>query len=274
MHNRSSFALALIFTLLLALLLPAGLAQSAEPAATPRGDVLGVVLLHGKNGAPDKHITELAEALRQAGYLVATPEMPWSKRRGYDADFLAALAEIDAAVRDLRALGAARVVVGGHSLGGNAALAYAARFPGLAGVICLAAAHTPDLGRPREVATESVARAKAMVAAGRGGETGRFADINMGKPSDMVVSAQTYLTYYDPEGAAAMPLSAAMIKTPLPILWVAGGRDPLSKPGPAHAFDHAPAHPQSRYVVVDADHLGTPRAAIPLALEWLRALPR
>jgi len=270
---RSSFVPGLVLTLLFALLPFVNSAHASAPAAS-QGDVLGVVLLHGKNGAPDKHITDLAEALRQAGYLVATPEMPWSKRRGYDADFLAGLAQVDAAVRDLRARGAARVVVGGHSLGGNAALAYAARYPGLAGVICLAAAHTPDLGRPREIAVDSVARAKAMVAAGRGGEVARFADINMGKPSEMTVSAQTYLTYYDPEGPAAMPLSAAMIKTPLPILWVAGGRDPLSKPGPAHAFDRAPAHPQSRYAVVDADHLGTPKAAIPLVLEWLRALPR
>jgi pimeloyl-ACP methyl ester carboxylesterase len=249
----------------------AGRAMAEAPAG---GGPLGVVLLHGKYGAPDKHIGGLAAALRGAGYLVATPEMPWSKRRGYDASFLTALEEIDKAVRELRAQGAAQVVVGGHSLGGNAALAYAARYPGLVGVLCLAAAHTPDIGRQREVSAGSVDKAKALVAEGKGGETARFTDLNMGKPYDMAVPAAVYLSYYDPDGPAAMPLSAAMIKPPLPILWVAGARDPLSRPGPGYAFERAPAHPLSRYVSVDADHLGTPTAAESVVLEWLQALPR
>ncbi|GAB6125135.1 alpha/beta fold hydrolase [Humidesulfovibrio idahonensis] len=252
----------------LALLFVAGI--SAAPAKAE----VGIVLLHGKFGAPDKHIDVLASALRSAGYLVSTPEMPWSKRRNYDAGFLAGLAEVDLAVRGLRAKGASQVLVGGHSLGGNAALAYAARYPGLAGVVCLAAAHTPDIGRALEISRESVAQARALVAAGKGASQARFTDLNMGKPHDMVVSAEVYLSYYDPQGPAAMPVSAGMIQPPLPILWIAGALDPLSRPGPGYAFDRAPAHPQSRYATVDADHLGTPTAAAPLVLEWLKALPR
>lgn len=244
----------------------------AEVRAAEQGGVIGIVLLHGKYGAPEKHNSGLVSALTGAGYLVSTPEMPWSKRRNYNADFLQGLAEVDRAVKDLRAKGATEVVVAGHSLGGNAALAYAARYPGLAGVICLAAAHTPDQGKQREVSAESVAKARELVAAGQGESSSRFTDLNMGKAYDMVATASLYLSYYDPEGPAVMPRSAAMLNPALPILWVAGARDPLSRPGAAYAFDRAPAHRLSRYVVVDADHLGTPDAAAPIVLEWLKGL--
>ncbi|HWR05070.1 MAG TPA: alpha/beta fold hydrolase, partial [Humidesulfovibrio sp.] len=241
---------------------------------TAEGGRIGVVLLHGKYGAPDRHISGLAASLREAGHLVATPEMPWSKRRAYNAGFLEALAEVDRAVLELRAKGATAVVVGGHSLGGNAALAYAARYPGVAGVLCLAAAHTPDIGRQLEVSAASVIKARELVAAGKGDTRASFTDLNMGKPHEMIISAADYLSYYDPEGPAVMPRSAALLKAPVPILWVAGSRDPLSRPGPGYAFERAPAHPLSRYVVVEADHLDTPEASTALALEWLKVLAR
>jgi pimeloyl-ACP methyl ester carboxylesterase len=241
-------------------------------SAADSGGKIGIVLLHGKYGEPGKHDGSLVSALKGAGYMVVTPEMPWAKRRNYNADYLQALAEIDRAVQDLRAKGATSVLVAGHSLGANAALAYAARYPGLAGVICLAAAHNPDSGKPREAAAESVAKAKEMVAAGKGDSSARFVDMNMGKLFDMVTTASVYLSYFDPDGPAVLPTSAAMLKTPLPILWVAGSRDPSSRGGPAYAFDRAPAHPLSRYVVVDSDHLGTPEASVSVVLEWLKGL--
>lgn len=260
---------------ILAMLCVALLLAGVSPALShAEGGRVGVVLLHGKYGAPDKHISGLASSLRDAGYLVSTPEMPWSKRRAYNAGFLEALAEVDRAVQELRAKGATAVVVGGHSLGGNAALAYAARYPGVAGVLCLAAAHAPDSGRQLEISAASVVKAKELVAAGKGDTRAYFTDLNMGKPYEMITSAADYLSYYDPEGPAVMPRSAALLKTPVPILWVAGSRDPLSRPGPGYAFERAPAHPLSRYVVVEADHLDTPEASKVLALEWLKGVAR
>ncbi len=43
---------------------PAALAETVLPVGPAR---LGVVLLHGKPGAPDRLITNLAAALRRAG---------------------------------------------------------------------------------------------------------------------------------------------------------------------------------------------------------------
>jgi len=259
----------------LALLIVFGFCAEPSQAAgdsAPAGRI-GVVLLHGKRGAPDRHLADLAAALRAAGYRVATPEMPWSRRRLYDADHAAAMREIAAAAEALRREGAAGIVIAGHSMGANAALGYAAGHPGLLGLICLAPGHSPDLGRQRELVAPEVARARALVAEGKADAAIRFTDLNSGRSYDTVLPAGVFLSYFDPEGPAAMPRSAARITPAVPVLWVVGKDDPLSRMGPGYVFDKLPAHPASRYLEVPGGHIDVPRAAVPAVLDWLKALP-
>src|SRR5215831_19315172 len=91
--------------------------SGAEPAADPRDLLhdLGVVYLHGKGGWPGALNGGIVSALKEEGALVATPEMPWSFHRRYDATFDQAMTEIDAAVSNLKASGASRIVIIGHS---------------------------------------------------------------------------------------------------------------------------------------------------------------
>ena len=96
---------------------------AAVAAETP----LGVIVMHGKWGAPDRQVDVLARALEKAGYRVSVPEMPWSQRRAYDRPVESADTEIDAELEKLKASGAARIVVAGHSLGASYALHYAGR---------------------------------------------------------------------------------------------------------------------------------------------------
>ena len=42
---------------------------------------IGIVLLHGKQDRAPYKIASLANRLKDEGYLVATPEMPWSRSR-------------------------------------------------------------------------------------------------------------------------------------------------------------------------------------------------
>ena len=58
-------------------------------------NTVGVVLLHGKWGNPSQHINTLATSLKEKGYIVLTPLMPWSKSRGYDVDYPAALGIVE-----------------------------------------------------------------------------------------------------------------------------------------------------------------------------------
>src|SRR5688500_13034799 len=78
---------------------------------------VGAIVLHGKWGSPDQHVDSLAAALENQGYAVASPEMPWSRRRSYDRSVEDADTEIDAHIAKLKAGGAKRIVLVGHSLG-------------------------------------------------------------------------------------------------------------------------------------------------------------
>ncbi|NNU42411.1 hypothetical protein [Ramlibacter montanisoli] len=87
------------------------------PAQAPAAPGIAVVVMHGKGGSPARHVNGLASFLEQRGYLVANLEMPWSGRREYDVPVDAAEKEVDAALDAMRARGAGKVFVAGHSQG-------------------------------------------------------------------------------------------------------------------------------------------------------------
>jgi pimeloyl-ACP methyl ester carboxylesterase len=242
----------------------------ALPSAAEEGKV-GVVLLHGKQGRVPGTVGSLALKLKGAGYLVATPEMPWSADRIYGASYEDAMSEIDKAADGLKIKEAKKIVVGGHSLGGNAAIGYAARRRDLAGIVVLAPGHFPEMPRLREIFASSVAHAKEMVAAGRGDSFESFTDFNLGKTFYCQTSAKIYLSYFDPEGPAVVPTNVVAIRPAIAILWVVGTKDPVTR-GSGYAFDKAPPHPKSKYISVDADHLEVPAVAADQVVTWLRSL--
>ena len=238
------------------------------PWAAHAVDRVGVVLMHGKWGSPDSHVVTLADKLESAGFLVERPLMPWSRKRDYDADYSQAMADIDKAADTLRRKGAGRIAVGGHSLGANAALGYAASRSDVAAVLALAPGHAPELFAAR--LKDSIAKARDMVAQGRGEETAGFDDINQGQGKSITPKARIYLSYFDPDGPAVMPANTAAFKQPLPLLWVIGTGDPLFQRGPDYAFAKAPPHPASQYLVVEAGHVNTPDVAADQIVAWLR----
>src|SRR5271169_4411527 len=149
-------------------------------AAPVLARTIGVVLMHGNTDSPDGTIALLAAAMEDAGYLVERPEMCWSHRRRRDRPLLECLAELEAPIARLTGRGARAIVVAGMSVGGLAAITFAARRSGLAGIIALAANGSPErLVRLFPQIAESVAPARAMVAAGRGDEHASFIDMNI-----------------------------------------------------------------------------------------------
>ena len=132
MARRLALALALAFVLGLVALLAAA---SPLAAASLRG--MGVVFLHGKGVWPGAFDGGIPSALEAEGAKVVSPEMPWSLRRMYGATFDQAMAEIDAAVATLKARGATRIVIIGHSLGANGAIGYAAQRHSVVAVVAL-----------------------------------------------------------------------------------------------------------------------------------------
>lgn len=239
-------------------------------AAQAQSD-LGVVVLHGTQGNPGgRPIAPFLQALANASYAVRAPEMCWSGTRIYDAPYPACLHEIDPAITALRAAGARRIVVAGHSRGGNAAIVYGVQHPELAGVIALAPAANPeDLAHNPAIAA-SLAQARRMVAAGQGNQRAGFTDNNLGRNFTVTTTAAIYLSFHEPGGPADFPKLLPDLR--VPIIWVAGSRDPLQYQA-ATLFRRLPANPLNQFVQVNADHLGTPQAGIPAVLDWLKRLP-
>jgi pimeloyl-ACP methyl ester carboxylesterase len=247
--------------------------SDAEPAADLHD--LGVVYLHGKGGWPGALNGGIVDALKEEGALVATPEMPWSFHRRYDATFNQALTEIDAAIAALKSDGARRIVLIGVSLGANAAIGYAARHPDLAGVVALAPGHLPDVGNMRSFVADAVARAKTLIAEGKGDVPHSFPDMAQGIPLTTTATPSVYLSWFDPEGPAVIPKNAALIgsaPSPVPLLWVVGKLDPIDRRGPEYAFNALAKNPKSQYVEVFAGHLTTALSARHQVIDWINSL--
>jgi len=232
---------------------------------------LGVVLLHGKGGTPTSMIEGLNESLRKEGALVEAPELPWSKRRIYDATYEQAMIEIDAAVERLKLAGAQNIAVIGHSLGANAAIGYAARRPGLHAVVALAPGHLPEAWALRARTKGAIARAKQMIAAGHGDVRTSFPDLAQGIPFSINATPVVYLSMFDPEGPAVMPRNAAAME-PVPFLWVAGIADPIMLHGKNYVFSHGAKNPKSKYMVTPSMHLSTPFQSRRTIVNWLKGL--
>src|SRR5260370_36303542 len=164
------------------------------------------------------------------------------------------MAQLEGEVAKLRAAGARKIVIGCQSFGANIALAYAARHPDINGVMALAPGHSPErfANNPRMV--ESLAKARSLPAAGKGGQFANFNDINQGKTREVSARPAVYLSYFDPAGPAVMPRNAAMISPSTALLVVVGTEDPEFAAGPGHIFGRAAANPYSAYRTVEADH--------------------
>jgi pimeloyl-ACP methyl ester carboxylesterase len=232
---------------------------------------LGVVYLHGKAGWPGGLDGGILSSLEDEGALVAKPEMPWSFNRRYAATYEQAMAEIDAAAAGLKAKGATRIVVIGHSLGANAAIGYAARHSNLAGVVALAPGHLPEAERMRSFVSDAVARAKQLIAAGQGDVSQSFPDMAQGVPLVAHATPTVYLSMFDPDGPAVIPKNAAAMGS-VPLLWVVGKFDPIDRRGPEYAFNAGAKNPKSKYVEVFAGHLTTPLVAKRQVVEWINSL--
>jgi pimeloyl-ACP methyl ester carboxylesterase len=228
------------------------------------------VFLHGKGVWAGAFDGGIPAALETDGAVTAEPEMPWSLTRMYGATWDEAMREVDAAVAGLRARGATRIVVIGHSLGANAAIGYTARHHGIAAVVAMSPGHLPETDEMRDRTAESLVEARALAASG---ETSRrvWPDRVQGIPTLALASPAVYLSMFDPDGPAVIPRNAAALHG-VPLLWVVGRSDPIFARGRDYAFARAPKHAKSRYIEVSAGHLAAPWVARSQVVEWLKSL--
>lgn len=237
-------------------------------------DKIGVILMHGKWGtaSDSSPVGGLADYLRSKGIVVSTPEMPWHRKRLLDKTYEDSMLEIDSAVKTLKSKGATKIVVGGHSMGANAAIGYGTMRDGLAGVLAVAPGHIPEVGGYQRRLGHDWQRARDMVEAGKGKEKAEFKDRNQGDNSEMEFTAEIYLSWYDPEGSAVMPDNVSALKPNTPLMWVVGTDDRMFERGEDYAFSEAPEHAKNSYTVVDGGHKETPENGQEQILNWLNSL--
>lgn len=232
---------------------------------------IGVIFMHGK-WAPGNSSSPVYDEIKRQGFLLETPEMPWSQSRAYDRDTTAAMAEVDAAVAKLKSRGAQRIVVGGQSMGANFAIAYASRRDGISGVLAVSPGHIPEVPGFQAGLRGDVDRAKALIAEGKGDARGRFNDNNQGKDMQMPSTANIYLSWFDPAGLMVMPRNASRLKPETALLWVVGQQDSMAQRGEGYAFNRAPANPKNAYKLVGGGHGDAGAKAAQEITLWLKNL--
>jgi len=234
---------------------------------------IGIVIMHGKGGSPDRHVDGLARELKKKGYEVANIEMPWSGRREYDVDTDAADAEIDKAIASLRAAGAQKVFVSGHSQGGAFAVHYGATHP-VDGVIAIAPGGSVGGRVFKEKLGKSVGKARKMVEQGKGDKKVNLEDYEGSKGIFSVrTTPAIYLSWFSPDGAMNTKKSVKRMGADTPVLWLVAKNDykGLRKVN-IPLFDEFPGNPHNKMMEPDSDHIGAPYASRDIIVEWTTAV--
>ena len=148
---------------------------AAPLGASAQGELIGIVIMHGKGGSPSGLVAELARTLESGGYVVANLDMPWSGRRNYDVDVGRAEQEAAAALARLRERGARKLFVAGHSQGGIFALHLAGKLEA-DGYVTIAPGGNVANRLFRDNIGASLVRARQLVADGKGNEPASLGD--------------------------------------------------------------------------------------------------
>lgn len=230
---------------------------------------MGIVIMHGKGGSPTRYVSDLARALESRGYLVANLEMPWSGRRDYDVDVSYAEEEVESALATLRSKGAKKVFVAGHSQGGLFALHFAGKHT-VDGIIAIASGGSVNSPLFREKLGESLARARQLIADGKGSEKVRLNDFESSKGIyPVIVTPSNYLIWFDPDGAMNMVRAVRAVNPAIPVLWIAPTGDYPQLRKSAHPmFGDLPANAFHKRVEPESDHLDAPTASIEEIVRW------
>lgn len=228
---------------------------------------VGLVLLHGKWATPPGPD---AQFFASQGFRVESPWMPWNNQGYYGKPYTQALAELHDIVQTMRRNGMRRVILGGQSLGANAALAYATRYDDVDGLILFSPGHLVERAFDAGLTRQAVLDARTLAQTGNGSAHFDFTDFNQGRRKSTSASVDIFLSYFDPAGLANMPRSAEQLKRAIPVLCVMSKAElPL---GRDYIFNKLPANPLSVYIETNASHAEAPSAVEAEALAFVRSV--
>lgn len=240
---------------------------------------LGVVLMHGKQSFPGQpaSLSQIAERLRDLGVKVAMPQMPWATGQWEHVNVTVEQVydQIDGYIAQLNAQGVDRIVVAGHSLGGNMALSYAVARGNVAGVVMLSPGHAPGFFYNKSSAfRDALGKAHAMVEAGQGNQPFSGPDNNQGREFTLSTTAAIYVSWMAPHGLVSMPRQAPSLPATIPVMVVMGKSENALDSTRSAIYKPAAKHPYSTFLAADGDHHTATDAAIIDVVQWIRQLPQ
>ena len=231
-----------------------------------------IIYMHGKSSIVVIDPAEvLFKNLSSAGYTVYTAQMPWGREK-YRGTMKTANLIIDRLATKIRSKGK-RVVLMGHSMGASYAINYAAQYGDkLAGIVPIALGHVPQMNeRFHQETAQSVARAKQMVASGKGKEATDFNDLNKGESYEIEATAEYYKSFYDP--ATYPNVSEQVEQVKVPTLWISGRRDRLTDLYEhENLFNTLPANSKNSYELIKGRHVSVLKFCSETVIDWLNEL--
>lgn len=251
--------------LLLAALLPSRSATTSTPATS--SVKLGIVLLHGI-GATGASMEPLAARLRDPGWTVSTPDLPYGGPAAFSQPVEVAERIVAAELEKLRRAGAQRLVLAGFSLGGFFAAHMAGRVP-VDALVSIA----PNGGSDMKQLDDQLALARELVAQGRGQQPVLLKDADVVGPGrhdlpNAVPAA--YISWFDPAGPMNWRAVWKRLRPGIPILLVVPTRDLANlRKVKRELWTSLPPHPANRLYEPRADHLGASMASADEAVRWL-----
>lgn len=245
--------------------------SSVTIAAEPK---IGIVLLHG-NGHPTALIGELAHKLEAHNFLVAHPEMPYSKDRRYDKDVDSAVKQVDDAFSELKAKGATKFFIAGHSKGGVFAVYYASNHP-VDGLIAISPGASAASKVMKTKLGKSIKKAKRLIKEGEGNKPSEFEDYEGGRGiTDLRAPAEAYFSWFNPAGAMNSKRAVKAMSDKVPVLWIVAKNDyPGLRKVNIPMFELLPANPKSKLYQPDTNHKNAPTDSADEIIKWITDLAR
>jgi len=227
-----------------------------------------IILIHGKWGSPPAPLDSNFSVQR---FHVISPLMPWAGVSGYDKTYEQALEEIHQLVTKLKAQGFKKIIIGGQSFGANGALAYAAVYGDVDGMMLFAPGHNPDIDKNWQPGL--VSEAKKNIKEGRPEQSIIFTDFNDGgRQKTIEARSDIFYSYFADDSLANMSKSARKIKVSIPATVYMGNGDYVTRMGSRYFFDGLPSNAKSRYQISAASHREVPLASFDNALDWMKGI--
>lgn len=228
------------------------------------------ILIHGKWSHPNTPLLRILEKeLKEKNYIVIKPNMPWSRTRQYDQTYELALQDLAKIIQQHRREGIKKIVLIGHSLGANAAIAYQSYIGDADAIVAITPGHIPYLMCKRNKHHEYVIKkAEDNLKRNKNKTLIDFIDLNCGINKKFTVSADIFFSYFNPAGLGHMPATIKKFKKSTPLLYIEGATDYIHT-GPDCVFSRAPYHPLSTYMLTSGNHMTTTEISSKQITSWL-----